>query len=151
MSVSSRATVRLAIGTALSSVLTSAQAVYTDQPAAFGGLSPVVVVASAGSMREGPPRRTFGGPVAPQFYLDVYVFVATAIRDGDGNTVVNADADDQLDAIEAAVAQFVAQNPSAATWSAISYEGRTSTEFVTVIDGTEYKRETIPLVLTSSP
>ena len=140
MSVSSRATVRLAIGTALSSVLTSAQAVYTDQPAAFGGLSPVVVVASAGSMREGPPRRTFGGPVAPQFYLDVYVFVATAIRDGD-----------QLDAIEAAVAQFVAQNPKAATYSAISYEGRTSTEFVTVIDGTEYKRETIPLVLTSSP
>ena len=150
MSVASRATVRLAVGTALTTVLTSAQAVYTDQPAAFGGLSPVVVVASAGSMREGPPRRTFGGPVAPLFYLDVYVFVATAIRDGDGNTVVNADADDQLDAIEAGLAQFVASHTSPA-WSAISYDGRTTTEFVTVIDGTEYKRETIPLVLTSSP
>ena len=150
MSAASRATVRLAVGTALSSALTSAQAVYTDQPAAFGGLSPVVVVASNGSDREGAPRRTFGGPVAPQFYLNVYVFVATAIRDGDGNVVVNADADDQLDAIEAQVAQLVASYQSS-TWSAISYAGRTTTEFVTVIDGTEYKRETIPLVLTSSP
>lgn len=151
MSVASRATARAAVGAALSSTLTDAQAVYTTQPTAFGGLSPVVVVASAGSMREGAPRRTFGGPIAPQFYLDVYVFVATTIRNGSGEDVLNEDADDQLDAIEAAVAQFVAQNPSAATWSAISYEGRTSTEFVTVIDGTEYKRETIPLVLTSSP
>ena len=150
MSVASRATVRSAVGTALTNALTSAQAVYTDQPAAFGGLSPVVVVASAGSMREGAPRRTFGGPVAPQFFLDVYVFVATTIRDGDGNVVVNADADDQLDAIEAQVAQLVASYQSS-TWSAISYAGRTTTEFVTVIDGTEYKRETIPLVLTSSP
>jgi hypothetical protein len=150
MSVASRATVRAAVGAALSSTLTSAQAVYTDQPAAFGGLSPVVVVASAGSMREGAPRRTFGGPIAPQFHLDVYVFVATAIRDGSGDIVVNSDVDDQLDAIEAAVAQVVAAYSSPA-WSAISYDDRTTTEFVTVIDGTEYKRETIPLVLTSSP
>ena len=150
MSVASRATARAAVGAALSSTLTDAQAVYTTQPTAFGGLSPVVVVASAGSMREGAPRRTFGGPIAPQFYLDVYVFVATTIRNGSGEDVLNEDADAQLDALEAAVAQFVADYPSP-HWSAISYAGRTTTEFVTVVDGTEYKRETIPLVLTSSP
>ena len=53
-------------------------------------------------------------------------------------------------ALERQVAQFVASYASSA-WSAISYAGRTTTEFVTVVDGTEYKRETIPLVLTSSP
>jgi len=150
VSVASRQAVRAALGAALTTTLTDAQAVYTTQPAAFGGLSPVVVVASAGSMREGAPRRTFAGPVAPQFYLDVYVFVATTIRDGSGELVLNEDADAQLDAIEQQVAQLVAGYSSSA-WSAISYAGRTTTEFVTVIDGTEYKRETIPIVLTSNP
>ena len=150
MSVASRATARAALGAALGTILTDAQAVYTSQPAAFGGLSPVVVVASAGSDREGAPRRTFAGPVAPQFYLDVYVFVATTVRNGSGEDVLNNDADAQLDALEQQVAQLVASYASSA-WSAISYAGRTTTEFVTVIDGTEYKRETIPIVLTSNP
>ena len=150
MSVANRSVARIAVGTALGAVLTDAQAVYTTQPASFGGLSPVVVVASAGADREGLPRRTLGGPVAPLFYLDVYVFVATVIKDGSGNDVLNTDADNQLDAIEAGVAQFVASYRSSA-WSAISYDGRSATEFVTVIDGTEYKREKIALVLTSNP
>jgi hypothetical protein len=122
----------------LTTRLTAAQQVYADQPTDFSGQSPVVVVASGGSERDGSPRRTFGGPIAPSFALDVYVFALAG----------EANVDDTLDDLEAAVAQFVSDVPSAATWSAISYGAATETQFVTVVDGTEYKRERIPLVLT---
>lgn len=147
MSVASRQRVREELGSVLAAQLGAAQQVYTDQPTDFGGQSPVVVVASAGTEREGPGRRTFGGPVAPLFSLDVYVFVRSVLEDTDGNPVVNPDTDDQLDGLEAAIAQVVADYPKAESWSALSYAGRSETTFVTVLDGTEYKRERIPLVL----
>jgi hypothetical protein len=74
VSVQSRKAVREEIGALLTTRLTGAT-VYPDQPSSFDGQSPVVVVASAGSEREGIAHRTFGGPIAPQFALDVYVFV----------------------------------------------------------------------------
>ena len=138
MSVQSRKAVREEVGMLLTTRLTGAQQVYTDQPSGFGGQSPVVVVASSGSEREGANKRTFGGPIAPLFALDVYVFVLASATN----------ADDALDDLEAAVAQLVADEPQAQTWTAIGYGGRTETEFVTVLDGSEYKRERIPLVLT---
>jgi hypothetical protein len=139
MSVQSRKVVREEVGQVLSIRLSSlAQQVYTDQPNSFDGQSPVVVVTSDGTEREGQVQRTFGGPIAPKFMLDVYVFVlATA-----------ANADDALDTLEAAVAEFVAAYPEAQTWTAIGYRERSETTFVTVLDGSEYKRERIPLVLT---
>jgi hypothetical protein len=138
MSVQSRKVVREEVGAVLTTRLTGAT-VYPDQPTTFDGQSPVVVVASAGSERDSaPPQRTFGGPIAPKFALDVYVFVLA--------TATNAD--DALDELEAAVAQFVSDVPKAETWTAIGYGGRTETSFVTILDGSEYKRERIPLVLT---
>lgn len=138
MSVQSRRAVREEVGAFLTTRLTTAEHVYTDQPTDFGGLSPVVVVASSGSEREGAAKRTFGGPIAPLFALDVYVFVRASATN----------ADDKLDDIEAAVAQFVSDIPTAQTWTAIGYGGRTETEFTTTVDGNEYKRERIPLTLT---
>ena len=138
MSVQSRRAVREEVGQYLTTRLDTAQQVYTDQPASFDGQSPVVVVASNSSEREGSSRRTFGGPIAPSFGLDVYVFVLAA----------SENADDALDELESNVASFVAEVPSAQTWTAIGYGGRTETEFVTIFDGSEYKRERIPLVLT---
>jgi hypothetical protein len=126
--------VREELGAILTNALTSAAAVHIDQPTAFGGESPVVV-ASNGTMRDGGGKRTFGGPVAPTFYLDVYLFVATVVKDAGGNDVLNDSADDQLDTLEAGVAQVVADYASAQTWTAISCDGRSSTEFVTIIDG----------------
>jgi hypothetical protein len=143
--------VREELGAVLAAQLSAAQQVYSDQPTAFGGQSPVVVLASVGTEREGPGRRTFGGPVAPAFYLDVYVFVRSVLEDTDGNPVANPDTDDQLDGLEAAIAQVVADYPKAQSWSAIGYAGRSDTTFVTVLDGTEYKRERIPLVLQGKP
>jgi hypothetical protein len=137
VSVQSRKAVREEIGALLTTRLTGAT-VYPDQPSSFDGQSPVVVVASAGSEREGIAHRTFGGPIAPQFALDVYVFVLA--------TATNAD--DALDDLEASIAQLVADVPQARSWTAIGYGAATSTEFVTVLDGSEYKRERIPLVLT---
>jgi hypothetical protein len=149
LSVASRKAAREELGQVLTNRLGTAQQVYTDQPPDFGGQSPVVVVASAGSERDGQQgQRSFGGPVAPKFLLDVYTFVLAMEQDGSGNTVTNSDADDELDTLEQGVAQMVSDAPRAQTWTAIGYRERTDTTFVTVLDGSEYKRERIPLVLT---
>lgn len=149
MSIQSRKVVREEIGQILAMRLSTAQQVYTDQPTDFNGQSPVVVVTSAGSERDGQPsQRTFGGPIAPKFAIDVYVFVATVEKNADGEDVSNTRADDELDTLEAGVAEFVAAYPSGQTWTAIGYSGRTDTTFVEVLTGSEYKRERIPLVLT---
>lgn len=148
MSVQSRKVVREEVGQFLSTRLTTASQVYTDQPSDFGGQSPVVVVTSSGSDREGLNKRTFGGPIAATFRLDVYVFVATTKKNSVGEDVPNSDADDQLDTLEASIAQFVSDAPSAQTWTALSYGAGTETTFVEVLDGAEYKRERIPLTIT---
>lgn len=146
MSVPSRKTVREDFGAVLTARLTSAQAVHTDQPTDFGGLSPVVVLVSAGSERK---QLTFRGQ-APRFYLDCYVFVLSVVRNGSGNPAVNATADDELDAIEQQLAQTVADVQTGPSWMAVDYDGRSKTEFVTLIDGSEYKRELISLALTAT-
>ncbi len=139
MSVQSRRAVREEIGAVLTSALAGlTQRIYTDQPLSFGGESPVVVVASDGSEREGTNKRTFGGPIAPTFHLDIYTFVLSATTNGD----------DALDDLEQGIAQIVSDNPGSGSWTAISYGGRTETAFITVVDGTEYKRERIPLTIT---
>lgn len=139
MTIQSRRAVREEVGAVLTNALAViAQYVYTDQPPSFGGQSPVVVVASDGSGRDGTNKRTFGGPIAPTFYLDIYTFVLSATENGD----------DALDGLEQRIAQAVSDNPSGNTWTAIGYGGRTETTFVTIVDGSEYKRERIPLVIT---
>lgn len=137
MTVQSRKAVREEVGQILTTRLTGAT-VHTDQPRTFGGESPVVVIASSGSEREGESRRTFGGPIAPTFALDVYVFVLADATN----------ADDVLDDLEQSIAQFVSVYPSGQTFTAVGYGGRTETSFVLIVDGSEYKRERIPLVLT---
>jgi len=145
VSVPSRQTVREHFGAVLTARLTSAQAVHTDQPTDFGGLSPVVVLASAGSERK---QLTFRGQ-APRFYFDCYVFVLAVVRDGSGNPAVNTTADDELDTIEQQLAQTIADVQDGPSWMAVDYDGRSKAEFVTLIDGSEYKRELIPLALTA--
>lgn len=144
MSVPNRKTVRDEFGALLTARLTEAQAVYTDQPTDFGGLSPVVVIASRGSTRT---QLTLRGQM-PSFALTCYVFVLSVVRDGSGNPIVNAQADDELDTIEHAVAQTVTDCQAGASWMALDYDGRSETEFVTLVDGSEYKREAIPLRFT---
>ncbi len=152
--MSTRKQTRDAVAELIRAHVTGAQRVYplTDeqgervtQPADFGGESPVVVVASAGSAR---PRKTFSGSM-PTFYLDIHLFVRATAIDDDGNTRAAAGIDDTLDDLEDALAQAVSAGQNSIHWTAIDYDGRSQAEFLTVFDGTEYKRERIPLKFTA--
>lgn len=151
--MSSRKQVRDAFAELVRGHVTAAQRVYpltadderVTQPFDFSGESPVVVVASAGSAR---PQKTLRGTI-PIFYLDIHLLVRATAIDGDGNTVTVAGIDDTLDDLEDALAQAVSAAQNSMYWSAIDYDGRSQTEFLTVLDGTEYKRERIPLKFTA--
>lgn len=135
MSVPSRKLTRETFATLLQTTLSGAQIVHSDQPITLDGQSPAVVVASGGTERT---QATFGGTKAT-FYLDVYVFV-----------LATDDGDDLLDTLEAELAETVTQNQRGALWSAISYDGRSKTEFLKTLDGKQYKSELIPLRFTST-
>lgn len=144
MSVRNRREVRDALATLLDTALTSAELVYPltnadgeriTQPPDFGGESPVVVVASSGTERT---QLTFGGQL-PRVYLDIYTFV-------------RADAlapDDLLDDLEQQLGQAITNAQSSTYWTAIDYDGRSQTEFITTLHGTEYKREKTTLKITA--
>ena len=128
---------------------TDAQRVYpltnddgerVTQPFDFSGESPVVVIASSGTERG---QKTFRGAM-PTYYLDVHLFVRDGIDDS-GNTVGVADPDDTLDDLEHALGTLISAVQIGEHWTAIDYGGRSRAEFLTVPDGTEYKREIIPL------
>lgn len=152
--MSTRRQVRDAFAELARGHVTDAQRVYpltnddgerVTQPFDFSGESPVVVVASAGSERQ---QLTFRGG-APIYYLDVHVLVRATAIDESGDTVTVAGIDDTLDDLEHALAQLVAAVQNGEHWTAIDYDGRSRAEFLTILDGTEYKREIIPLKITA--
>ena len=151
--MSTRRQVRDAFAELARGHVTDAQRVYpltadderVTQPFDFSGESPVIVVASAGSERQ---QLTFRGS-APIYYLDVHLFVRATGIDGSGNTVGVADLDDTLDGLEHAVGTLISAAQNGEHWTAIDYDGRSRAEFLTVLDGTEYKREIIPLKITA--
>lgn len=140
MASTSRETVRDALTALLQAALVGsgkpAQAVYGYQVGDFGGQSPVVVVASGPVQRE---RRGFGPCWHTSATLLVFVFVAYAAT---GWTEANAE--DALDTIEAAIADVVLANSSTATWQGLTYEGPTEPGSMT-IGGVEYRSEVIRL------
>lgn len=140
MASTSRKTVRDALTGLLQTALVGsgkpAQAVYGYQVGDFGGQSPVVVVASGPIERE---RKGFGPCWHTSATLLVYVFVAYAAT---GWTEANAE--DALDSVEAAIADVVLANSSTATWHGLKYEGPTEPDGVE-IGGVEYRREVIRL------
>ncbi len=137
----SRATVRQALAGLLEAALVGsgkpAQAVYGYQVGDFAGQSPVVVVASGPMERT---RRGFGPCWHSKATLLVYVFVAYAAAGG----WTEEDAEDALDAIEAAIADVVLANSSNATWDGLTYEEPTEPDGI-AIGGVEYRREVIRL------
>ena len=133
--------------------VTDAQRVYpltadderVTQPFDFSGESPVIVIASSDTERG---QKTFRGAM-PTYYLDVHLFVRATGIDGSGNTVGVADLDDTLDSLEHAVGTLISAVQTGEHWTAIDYDGRSRAEFLTILDGTEYKREIIPLKITA--
>jgi len=137
---SNRETARDALTTLLQAALVGtgkpAQAVYNYRKADFGGQSPVVTVSSGGSRRQ---RMTALGGRAT-FFLQVDIFVLYS----DLGTWTEADTEDRLDLIEAAIAGVVDANQSTTSWSALDYADR-STRFAVPLGGIEYAWESIQL------
>jgi len=101
------------------------------------GLTPLVSVLSAGSIRE---PLTFQGDIST-FYLEVHVWVLQAT---DGWT--NAQAEDALDTIENIIAGVYADNRHTGNWETVMHDGRTTVlEFA--VAGTPYYMEQIPTIV----
>lgn len=143
MSSVSRRTGRAAFAGLLQAALVGtgkpAAAVYDYLVGDFQGQSPVVVVASGPMLRI---RDTMGECYRSQFNLLVYVFAVYSDPDG---TWTEADAEDAIDAIEAAIADVVLTNSRVSgAWDRLTNEEPTELDSVT-IGGVEYRREIITL------
>ncbi len=141
----SRATARKGLANLLTTALVGtgkpAQAVYPYQVGDFAGQSPVVVVSSGPMLRL---RDTLGECYRSRFELYVYTFVLYA--DPQSNWT-EADAEDALDTIEAAIADVLLTNTRySGYWDRIEYTEPTQPDGVE-IGGIEYRRELIRLTV----
>lgn len=134
MTVVDRADVRTAFYQLLAVNVTAAQQVANGFVPDFGGVSPLVVVASSSVSRQ---RLSLRGS-QPKVTLEIFTF-----------TRATTGADDLIDATERQIAQVVEDNQGAARWSAIDYAGDTEVGFYEGLDGVEYRRERIALVFTA--
>jgi hypothetical protein len=125
------------LNTRLVTTDTTVQAVYSYRKGNFGSQSPIVCVSSAGSARE---RVDFTGTRQNIIKLTIHVFVLYAAT---GWT--EAEAEDRLDAIEAAIADVVDANSGQnAYWLALDYDGDSARADV-AIGGVDYIMEAIPI------
>jgi len=116
------------------------QVTYNYRKGDLGGQSPVVCVSSSGSMRA---RVDFSGDRENIIYLMVHTFVLYS----DQSSWSEDDAEDRLDAIEAAIADVVDENSGKTTnWHWIDYGGRSERMDVT-LGGHEYIVEAIPITV----
>lgn len=139
MSVLSRETVRDEIASGLTTALAAlAQAVYGQQEPVQAGLSPCVRVMGAGSRR----------PIVPEtgrrsrFRYTVQVWVLAYARDGSWTA---AQAEDRLDALEQAIAQWFGDNQLGHNWTAIEYADYSNITSAVTEAGETYLVEDIPI------
>jgi len=116
------------------------EAVYDNQVGDFAGKASTVVVTSGGIMRE---KQSFGTCWHNTYRLDCYIFVLYA--DPDSNWT-EADAEDKIDAIEAAFADVVMSGTDNAWDGTPAYAEQTSLGVV-AIGGVSYRRELISILL----
>lgn len=135
----SRETARDALTTLLTAGLSgTAQEVVGHRVSDPAGKTPVVAVLSGGSLRE---RLTFQG-TRPTFYLTIQVLVLA--EDATGYT--EADAEDTLDTLEAAIAGILESNWRTTTWESIEQTGQSEVLDV-AIGGHAYYLEVIPVAM----
>lgn len=139
MTVMSRAQVRAEIVAGLSAALAPlVQQVYGHQQPVEAGLSPCVRVVGMGAQRPIVPatgRRS-------RFRFAVQVWVLAYDRAG-GWT--EQDAEDRLDAVEQAIAQWCGDNQLGHAWTAIEYGGYSAVTAAVIEGGETYLVEDIPL------
>ncbi len=146
MTQPNRESVRDAFATLLSTRLVTTdaivQAVYNYRKGDLAGLSPVVCVSSAGSRRE---RIDFTGTRQNIVRLTVHVFVVYA-----DTGWTEAQAEDRLDAIEAAIADVVDANSGPGSdWLTMDYDGDSARGDI-VLGGEDYIMEAIPIAAQTS-
>lgn len=130
------------LDTALVSGLGSVEAVYNYLVSDFGGRSPVVVVASAGSDRTKLARDTVGHT---HVFLDIHTFVIYSVDD-DSWTEQNAE--DRMDLIEKQINDVLVDNfVYPGYWQSIDYVESSTVDVVPVkVVGDVYRHELIRLV-----
>lgn len=137
----SRETARDALVTLLTAALVGTglptKTVTGAKVTSLKGLTPLVSVLSAGTLRE---RVTFMGDM-PTFYLEVQVWVRQACT---GWT--NAQAEDALDTIESLIAAVYQDNRGTANWAALEFNGASSIREVSVGGGPFYMERLPTLV-----
>lgn len=140
MSSTSRETARDALVTLLTTALVGpglpAKTVTGAKVTSLKGLTPLVSILSAGTLRE---RLTFQGD-KPTFYLEVQVWVRQACT---GWT--NAQAEDALDTIESLIAAVIEGNRATAEWEALEYRAPSEVREV-VVAGDPFYMERIPML-----
>lgn len=136
-----RKDVRSAIAAGISApgVLPATATVYGYMATGFEGLSPVVRVVSAGSMR---PEFTARG-TRSRFYYSVQLWV---LFFEDGEPDVQQAAEDALDDLEEALLDWLIDNQTGALWTAISFADRSRTQVV-LVGGSQYIMEDIPIAV----
>ena len=142
MTQPNRETVRDAVAALLDTRLVDTdeivQIVYNYRKGDLGGQSPVVCVSSGGSARE---RLDYSGTRENIAYLTIHVFVLYSDQSSWGED----DAEDRLDAIEAAIADVVDENSGeTSSWLAFDYDARSERLDVN-LGGHEYIMEAIPI------
>jgi hypothetical protein len=123
MADTSRKVARKALGALLKAALEGtgklAEAVYDHLPDSFGGVSPVVCVASSGTA---PAGRGIGGSgvALNLFYYEIMVFTATP----EGALWTDEMAQDTQDDIEAVIRGVVRNNTTNLAWSQLKFSGQ---------------------------
>lgn len=137
--MASRTDVRQLIARLLPVYYTGFQQVWAYQCGDFQQQTPVAEVTSAGTLRE---RVTARGTLPKPFYIDITVY---ALYSDQAGTYTEEDAEDVLDAAEAAVDAMVVANPSNALWMSIGYADRSQVLPNFLQGGVVYRREVIRL------
>lgn len=134
-----RKPVRKGLATAMAADITAVAATYDHKPINVGGATPVLAIESVSSERTAVH---FGGLVMIDgvFRFLIHIFVR---RPDTGSSWTKAQADDQLDDIEAAVAGFVESNQEGDLWSSITIIAATVIDDNVELDGSYYINEQI--------
>jgi hypothetical protein len=136
---SNRKNLRQALATALTTALTSVQAVYRYQRGGFEGQTPVVRVMSMGSNRI---RLTPLGSAAELYFLIQIWVLYTDTAAGWSEE----QAEDRLDDIDAQLASWLEGNRKSTDWQAIDQTGRSFVQIVR-FQGRPYLVEDVPVTV----
>jgi len=135
----SRRTVREALGTQLTTALTSALQVYDYLYSKFEVDSPIVRIITDGSNR--PPIYSEG--IRSTFYYALQFWVAYY---EEGTPAAQQEAEDIVDALEYEFVQWLEANQVSTIWTMIRVDGRSQVRTV-LVRGQYWIVETIPLAV----